>query len=392
MVYKESLKNKPIRILHVVTTMDHGGVETLLMEIYRNIDRSKVQFDFLCHNTLEGKFCDEIRCLGGRVYCVKSVLRSFGSYLYKRQVRRFFNNHPEYKIVHSHINGGNGYILQIAKEVDVPIRISHSHVANRGLKSIRDYYYIDSMVQINRNATDYFACSSDAARFLYSNKEIEQKTIVFNNAINTRKFKFSNSSRIAIRKEMNLEDKFVFVHVGRFMEEKNHKFIIDIFSEIQNKISNAILLLIGEGPLVSTIKAQAQALGVCDKVVFLGSKSNVFDYLSASDAFLFPSLFEGLGIVAVEAQCSGLPTFASDKVPEEAKRTDLLQFIPLTYSAVEWAERIVPIALKTHEEEYLNTRVDCANDVKESGYDIVDKAKWLEEFYLNKYAEVTQGE
>lgn len=376
---------EPVRILHVVTTMDFGGVETLLMELYRNMDRKKVQFDFLCHNKKEGKYCDEIEKLGGRLFSIKSVKRSLGAISYKKNLKKFLMAHPEYRIIHCHINAYNGYVLQVAKQCSVPVRISHSHVSEFKMHLLRDFYRIRSMRQINGSATNFFACSKDAAQFIYRDKIIVDNTIVFNNAIDTEKFRFCQESRTLIRKQYAIEDRFVFAHVGRFMEEKNHHFIIEIFSEIVKQLPDAVLMLLGEGPLEKKVHVQVESLGIQDRVIFVGSKANVNDYLSASDAFLFPSLFEGLGIVAVEAQCSGLPTFASDRVPKEAKRTDLLQFIPLDNGAKAWSERIVLTIQKTHTDEYLNERLWYASVVKDSGYDILDKAKWLEHFYLSHW-------
>ncbi len=382
----ENKSNKPIRILHIVSTMDFGGVETLLMEIYRNIDRTKIQFDFLCHNTDEGKYVDEIKSMGGRVFFIKSVVRSGGIINYLRKYRKFLKNHGEYKIVHCHVNRMNGLLLYGAKKQGIPSRISHSHIAKISTSlSARDYYYPLSIRLINPNATDYFACSKDAAEFLYKDEDTVKKSIIFNNAINTDKFRFDANARAKLRSQMGWEDKTVFAHTGRFMDQKNHTFLIDIFNEISKLKSDAILLLLGDGPLKPSITEKVHSLGLDDKVIFAGSHPNINDYMSASDAFIFPSLFEGLGIVAVEAQCSGIPVFASDKVPEEAKRTDLLEFISLETSASEWAKQIISRVDSIDKSE--ENRLKYANAVKESGYDIKEKAKWLENFYIRRYNE-----
>jgi len=370
---------KAIRVLHVVTTMDFGGVETLLMEIYRNIDREKIQFDFLCHNSSDGKYVEEIKKLGGRIYQVNSILRSGGAIRYQHNLRRFFKQHSEYRIVHSHKNAQNGLILKAAKDAGIPIRISHSHIANREYSRFTEYYYNYSIRRIKKDATDYFACSMAAARCMYQDKRIIDKTIVINNSIDIEKFKFSDNSRKTIRENLNIENDIVFVHVGRFMEQKNHKFLIDIFSEIEKQIHNVKLLLIGEGVLMPQIKQQADELGISEKIIYLGSKSNVQDYLSASDMFLFPSLFEGLGIVLIEAQANGLPCIISkDVIPEEADvGAGLVKRVSLSQSAESWANECL------NSVERINSEI-AQKAVYDAGYDIKEITRRLQTFYLSK--------
>lgn len=374
---------KTIRILHVVTTMDYGGVETLLMEIYRNIDRNKIQFDFLCHNSSEGKYVEEIKTLGGYIYETKSILRSGGVKKYKRSLISFFKQHPEYQIIHCHKNVQNGIILKAAADAEIPVRISHSHIANRNYNCFAEYYYRYSMREIKRETTDYFACSLDAAKHLYQDESIVDKTLIIKNSIDIEKFKFSNQSRNIIRDNLNAKNDFIIVHVGRFMEQKNHNYIIDIFSEIVKKRNNSRLWLIGDGVLQPQIQERVLSLGISEKVEFIGSVNNVHDYLSASDVFLFPSLFEGLGIVLIEAQANGLPCVISkDVIPEEVDvGANLITRLSLNQSKKEWASACLNFTRRVDSEI-------AQQAVRDAGYDIKETAHKLQNFYLLRQQQI----
>ncbi len=365
------------RILHVVTTMGYGGVETLLMSIYRNIDREKVQFDFLCHNTCDNYFSKEIGELGGKMYAIPYASR-VGYFGYLKELYNFFKAHPEYTIVHSHFNSENGNVLSMAKKAGVPIRISHSHTVNgKGDKLNRRVYHYFIRQKIKKSATHFFACSKDACKYLYRNKKNGEDCIIFNNSISTKRFTFSQSARDEIRKKYNLENKFVLGHVGRFGYEKNQIFCIKLFEEYLREDSNAILLLLGEGGDKPKLEEYVKSKKLDDKILFLGSQSNIPSFLSAMDAFLFPSIYEGLGIVAIEAQANGLPVLASNTIPKETDITDLISHYPLD-SYAPWLEAIRKVKAKSGID-----RVNYAEKVKEQNYDIEDTSKWLENFYLN---------
>ena len=229
---------------------------------------------------------------------------------------------------------------------------------------------------IRRTADCFFACSIPAGKWLFGKKVVNSNRFkVLKNAIDTKKYTFDYEKRIRIRNEFGItEDAFVVGHVGRFVDVKNHTFLIDIFKEITNKNNNAILLLVGEGELKASIKNKAISLGLSNKVVFTGLRDDIPNILSAMDVFVFPSLFEGLGIVAVEAQAAGLHTICADTIPSEARITDLFHYISLNEPAEKWADSI-----KKYDNGY--KRENMQNEIVKAGYDIDASVKWLEIFY-----------
>ncbi len=365
------------RILHFVTSMDYGGVETLLMSIYRNIDREKIQFDFLCHNSCDNFFSKEIEELGGKMYAIPYASK-VGYLGYLKGLYEFFKDHPEYKIIHSHINCENGNALSMAKKAGIPVRIAHSHVGNAKEDNWKiDIYKRLIRLKIPFCVTHCFACSKAAAKYLFKTPKNRNKCKIINNAINTNRFMFSKSARDKIRKEYGLEGKFVIGNIGRFSYEKNQIFSIKLFEEYSKCNPNAVLIFLGAGEDMKKHKEYVKAKGLEDKVLFLGSHNNVPDFLSAMDVFLFPSLFEGLGIVAIEAQASGLPVLASDMIPRETDLTDLINYYPLD-TFISWLE-----ALKNFENKDYVNREQYAKKVKDMDYDIESTAKYLENFYLS---------
>lgn len=365
----------PLRILHVVTTMDYGGVETLLMSIYRNIDKEKIQFDFLCHNRIEAKFTNEISALGGKMYMVHGPGHG-GLVNYWRELKRFFEEHSEYKIIHCHINSDSGACLWYAKQAGISVRIAHSHVAFPKKKLARRIYSKVSSLVVNKSLTVGMACSQDAGISLFGRKA---SFIVIPNAITVNNFRFNAKERDRIRKEFKVEkDETLIAHVGRFSKEKNHQFIIKVFSAFCKQHSQARLLLIGAGELEREVRELVSAENIDDKVIFAGQFEGMGPYYSAMDLFLFPSIYEGLGIVAVEAQCSGLPVIASDHVPIEAKVTDQVEFLSLEDSISVWCEHMEKALLEDNRE-----REKYYNVVKESKYNIQKTTSFLQQFYEN---------
>lgn len=364
------------RILHVVTTMDYGGVETLIMSIYRGIDRSKIQFDFLCHNSIDNKYTNEILNMGGRMFMIPGP-KHIGILKYEKKLYDFFLNHSEYQIVHVHLNQRNGEILKVAKKAGVPIRISHCHVANPN-QSIAMKLYYKYFSYVNRKVlTHAFACSDKAGDWLYG-KKIKYRII--SNAISVENFCFNLNERKYIRDKYNIEKtEFLLGHVGRFDNAKNHDFILRVFDDISKKNSNKFkLMLIGTGYNEEEIKNQAKRLKLFSKIIFVGESNNLGKYYSAMDLFLFPSIYEGFGIVAVEAQCSGLMVLASNTVPNEVKITENVKFMSLADPIDNWSKYIceyVNIYDPSNREKYYNI-------VKESNYNINRLALELQNFYL----------
>ena len=361
-----------IRILNVIRSMKMGGAQAIIMNLYRNIDRKQVQFDFLVNE--EGMFDSEIRKLGGRIFLLP-YLTEIGPMAYSKKLKAFFIEHPEYRIVHSHMNQVTGIILQVAKKANVPIKIAHAHSTSNENGLLGKIYKKYLQNKINKT-TDYrFACSEEAASWLY--REDASKAIILKNGIETKKYQFSIEKRRQIRNELQIEEKeFVIGHVGSFREAKNHVFLVKIFYEFQKKYPNSKLVLVGEGELISKIQQLVKELKMEAKVIFTGVKNNAEDYLNAFDFFVFPSLFEGFGMALLEAQCNGLKCYTSQGVPKEVNVTGNVQFLPLTLSAEDWAEQIAKgIGYK---------RVSKDNEVRKAGYDILEIAKKLEKFYIEK--------
>lgn len=363
---------EPIRILQVVTIMNRGGLETMIMNYYRKIDREKIQFDFMVHRMERGDYDDEIESMGGKIYRMPNIRP--GNYRkYFKELDKFFEMHKEYKVVHSHINENSGFVLRAAKEHGIKCRIAHSHLADLKL----DYKYPFRMYgryYLNKNVNEYFACSKEAGSWLFKNPK--KDVVVLNNAVDVDSFIRDNEKRKKFRKKLNVEDKFVIGHVGRFNPQKNHSFLIDIFAEIVKKRKDACLMLIGEGYLMDEIKNKVLKLNLQDNVLFLGLRSDICDLMQAMDLFLFPSLFEGLPVVLVEAQAAGLKIVTSTGVTRESDLTNSLEFYDLKLSPEKWAEKIL----------YLDTKVyDYSDLLKNKGYDANINVNWLTNFYLEYY-------
>jgi len=335
----DSKEAGPLRVLHIVTIMNRGGIETMLMNYYRNIDRTKIQFDFVVHRSEKGAYDDEIISLGGRIFYVPPIqLKNILSY--KKTLDAIFIDNPEYRIVHSHIDSLSALPLYVAKKHGIPVRIAHSHVNgfDKGFKSlIRNI----TKKYIKYQATNFFGCSKDAIQFMFGNN-ITDYTVI-NNAIDLQKFKFDYLKRIAARKELDINnDNLVIGHVGRFTYQKNHNFLIEVFNEILKTNHGARLLLIGEGELQKSIKKRVDNLGISDSVLFIGSRTNVNYYMQAMDVFVLPSFYEGLGMVLIEAQACGITCVASKKVvPTYAKVTSNFEFLDLAFDKAYWAKHIL---------------------------------------------------
>ena len=300
-------------MLHIVQQMHAAGLETFLMNMYHNIDRDKVQFDFLTHYVGRRYFDDEIERLGGRIYRL-SFREDFNILKYLLGLDRYFEEHPEYRIVHGHMDSLGTLYLGKAEKHGVPVRIAHAHnVTSKGSPKERARAFMAR--RYKNHATDLFACSKEAGRHMFGDHAFR----VVRNAIDLPRFAFNPLIRDAVRAELGLDRKYIVGNVGRFYPQKNHAFLLDVFAKIILREPDAVLLMAGDGPLMGDIRKKAEALGIEDACVFLGARGDVDRLYQAMDIFLFPTLFEGLGIVAVEAQTSGLPVVCSDTVPLEAK-------------------------------------------------------------------------
>ncbi len=358
-----------IRILHCVAGMNYGGYEAFIMNVYRNIDRDKIQFDFL--SSFPGAYDEEIKRLGGRIFYIPFITQK-GPLLYQKNLNKFFKEHPEYTIVHSHMDKISGSVMAAAKKAGVKVRIAHSHnIANEGgiaYHIVKDFYGLF----VGPNCTHRFACSKEAARWMFGDKACEA-TVVYN-GIDMKKYLPDGETRNALRREMRLENNFIVGHVGRFSQQKNHDFLIDIFREIKKLKTNAKLLLLGEGDLQPRIKEKVRRMKLEEDVIFYGTTNKVNEVIQVMDAFVLPSLFEGLGIVLIEAQSAGLYCTASSDVPPLAKISDNIQFLPLSRGAEKWAKAIV---------EKQPAPADI-NSLLNSDFNISKTADFLQNFYLER--------
>lgn len=323
-----------IRVLQCVNDMHRAGLETMLMNYYRNIDRNEIQFDFLTHRPYRSDYDDEILCLGGKVYYAPRLYPQ-NYHTYFKWMAKFFSEHPEYKIVHSHIDSMSYLPLLAAKKAGVLVRIAHSHntAIDKDFKYPMKQYF---KLKINSVCNKRLACGQKAGRFLFGKKDF----VVIPNAIEADKFYFDEETRLSKRKELGLANEFVVGHVGRISYQKNHKFLIEIFDELLKIEQNSILLLVGVGEKEEEVRKQIHKHGIDEKVRFLGNRSDVNELYQVMDIFVMPSFFEGIPVVGVEAQFADLPCIFSDKVPEEVKFTEKCEFVSLNMSAKEWAEII----------------------------------------------------
>lgn len=359
--------SEPIRVLQVVTYMGRGGLETMLMNYYRNIDRDKVQFDFLTHRDERWDYDDEIESLGGKIYHLPKLNPFSKDYL--NALDKFFKEHKEYQIVHCHQDCLSGVVLKVAKKNGVRFTIAHSHNANQD-KNLKYLIKVFEKRKIPKYADKLFACGDEAGRWMFNTDDFE----VLNNAIDTNLYTYNKEKADKVKKAFGIENKFVVGHVGRFNPQKNHEFLIDVFNEIQKVKEDSVLMLVGDGDLRHEIEQKVRDLGLSDKVIFTGIRSDVNDLMQGMDVFLFPSLYEGLGIALIEAQASGLKCIISDTIPKDGVLTDDVTCISLTQSPTVWADEI----LKNQDYKRANNK----EIIKKANYDIKNNAKTLEQFYI----------
>lgn len=366
-------RNEPIRVAQIMGKWVGGGVEAVVMNYYRHIDRDKIQFDFICDDDSTRIPTEEIEKLGGKVILIPPYQKVFK---YHKTLKKVLQE-GQYKIVHSHINALSVFSLWAAKSAGVPVRIAHSH-STSNKKEWKKTLLKNILRPFSKAfATDYFCCSELAGRWLFGNKTYDQgKVYLLNNAIDVDKFKYDEKIRKEKRKELNIKDnQLVIGHIGRFVQQKNHEFLIDIFNEIYKQDKNAILLLIGEGPLKEEIQNKVDELRLDKNVKFLGQRSDANELYQAMDLFLFPSLYEGLGMVLIEAQCAGLPCIASIEVPQIAKISDKFVFENLKENPKKWAD----ICLKFLKEKSIRKISEKSLNIQ--NYNIKNEAKKLK----NKY-------
>lgn len=366
---------KPIRVLQVFARMDRGGAEAMIMNLYRSIDRSKVQFDFVVHTNDKCAFDEEILSLGGVIHRVPKY-NVVNHFKYKKSWEKLFTEYPEYKLIHAHVRSTASIFLQTAKKYGLKT-IAHSHNTSSG-SGVRAVVKTILQKRITRYSDLLFAASKKAGEWLFGKAAIiKDDFFILNNAINTENYVYDEIIRREKRKELGIANETVIGHVGRMHSQKNHLYLIDIYKEYVQINPNSKLLLLGDGGLRNEIQKKVAGNGLLDKVVFLGVRSDVEQLLQAVDIFVMPSLFEGLPVALIEAQAAGLPILAADTITEEVKITSLVNFKSIEIEPKLWAKDIDKLLVKT--------KKNMSKEIKKAGYDVKTTANWLEEFYLKEH-------
>jgi glycosyltransferase EpsF len=335
------MTGKPLRVAQVIGSISKGGVDAVVTSYYRVIDKSMIQFDFIIHANSPATLPDDILGMGCRVYKVPPCWQL--PFYIKSLVNIF--KEGKYKIVHSHMNSLSVFALFAAKTAGVPIRIAHSH-STSGKGELLKNLIKNLLRPLSKVcATHCFACSAHAGRWLFGRKAFQAGKIkIIKNAINVDKFKFEDKVRARTRRELGVEGKIVVGHVGRFSPQKNHMFMLEVFRETLRLEPESVLLLIGDGKLFSKVKEKAQSLRIANSILFLRTRNDLHELYQAMDVFLLPSLYEGLPISGLEAQCSGLPCIFSSEISDEASAGGKVAYVPLKASAKIWADRLLTYA------------------------------------------------
>ncbi len=358
----------PIRILHCVAGLNRGGYETFLLNIFKKIDRNKVQFDFLY--SFDGSYKKEILELGGKVYQIPFITK-VGPFAYEKSVSDFLKEHKEYKIVHSHMDKFSGLIMKVAKKNNIPVRISHAHnIKNEGglaYQLVKNYFGM----MINSNATDLLACSKDASDWMFKNRSNE--ALVIKNGIDLKRFSRNEKIKHEFIEKFELQNKFLIGNIARFTHQKNHEFLIEVFSKCLEKNKNAHLLLAGDGQLFYKMQEKIKAMNLQDDITLLKEINDVSPFLNSLDVYVMPSKFEGLGISLIEAQAMKLPCVISDKIPKEAIVSANVRVLSLNDKKEIWVDAILSSEYK-----------ECVSKDIEK-FDIENVSALMQEYYLNKF-------
>lgn len=365
---------EPIRILHVLGNTQLGGAESRIMDLYRHLDRGRVQFDFLVHTDQEGYYDQEIHALGGRIFRVPRF-RLYNFFTYKKALNAFFQKNHEFRAVQGHMTSTAAIYLPIAKKAGVPITIAHARSAgvDQGIKGKLTRWMRRNLSQ----KADYlFTCSRLAAVSVFGERAVKEgRTIFIPNAIDCPAFAYREEIRKEMRRSLGIEGKYVIGHVGRFHYAKNHSYVLQVFAALCRKPEGkaCVLLLLGEGGGMEAAKQQAAELGISGQVFFLGNCRNVWDYYQAMDFFLYPSRYEGLPGTIVEAQTAGLRCVMSDAICEEVVVTDLVKTMSIQEEPEKWADYIRSAA------DY--ERRSYEQELREAGFDVNTQTEKMMGFY-----------
>ncbi|WP_019000355.1 glycosyltransferase family 1 protein [Succinimonas amylolytica] len=362
--------NRPIRVAHIIGKLNAAGVESVVNNYYKFIDHSKYQFDFIIDSDGQCSPKQELINLGARYYIIPPYQNLIKHIIVLTRLLKMNN----YQIVHSSMNTLAPISLFCAWLAGVPIRINHNHSTSSKGEHFRNIIKYLLRPFAKCFATNYAACSYAAAKWLFGREAVDLDQVkIINNAIDINTFRFDKNVRLLIRKELNLNNKFVIGHVGRFEHVKNHEFIIDLFKEFNDYEKDSVLVLVGIGSLMETIKNKVRILGLDNNVVFLGVRDDISMLYQAMDAFVLPSYSEGLGMVGIEAQSAGLPCIFSDQIPIEAVVVDENVLILTLDQIQNWKESL----LKFKNIRRRDTSIELSN----AGFNIEKEAKKLEDYY-----------
>ena len=377
------MNERPVRVLHVVGGMNRGGVETWLMHVLRRVDRREAAMDFLAHVEEPCAYDEEILRLGAKVIRCPHIRRPLQ---YAHCLRAVLTGPEPYDVVHSHVHHYSGWVLHVARRARVRERIAHSHNDTRAYQRAagpaRKAYLIAMRHLLSRSATALLSCSEEAELALFGPRAaVDERSRVLKYGIALEGYARSRSTqRESIRSSLGISRESVVIgHVGRFVHQKNHPFLLEVFTELKKRVPEAHLLLVGGGQLEEQTKRLAVDLGVADSVTFAGIRADVEALmLHAMDAFVLPSHFEGLGLVLIEAQAAGLPCVVSDRVPPSAEVVPgLVVRLSLASSADAWA---VPLAGALRASNHVD-RAAALERVRASAFNIETSVTRLMEVY-----------
>lgn len=364
-----------VRILNIIGKRPTGGIGSFVYNYQSHFTDDHLQVDYLLFDdTQNGPFDEKVKALGSTVYVLPALKNTRLISIWKKIDQFMKTIGCNYTAIHLHSVNIAFMCFPSAKKYGVKNLISHSHAtvySDKPINAIRNKFLCKNLL---KQATVYMACSKAAGQFLYGKNNMD-RVLVFNNAIECEKFKFSSCVREEIRRQSGWSEKYVIGHVGRFCEQKNQLFLIDIFKECHDKNSSSILVLVGDGPQIQLAKEKVRDLGLTECVYFMGQRNDVNKLLQGMDVFALPSLFEGLPVIGIEAQASGLPMVVSDTVTEELDITGI-EFLSLSDSIEKWASVILGVGLRENRE-------NCFRIVSDKGYEIQKEALRLQEFYLD---------
>lgn len=364
-----------IRVAIIAGVLHSGGKRNLIMEYYRHIDKTKVQYDFICDSDSNGIPKEEIEKLGGKVYLVPPYKHIF-SHL-KATYKILKDNH--YQVMHAFDNTLNVFPLFVGKLAGVKVRISES-ISKGDKNEAKTKIKLVLRRFSHWFATDFMANSIDCGVWQFGKKTYDEgKIAIFKTVINADANAFDKVLRDETRKKFGWEDKVIYGFIGRYVEQKNPLFLIDIFNSIAKKQPNAKLVMIGFGKLETAMHEKIKEYGLQDRVEDLGRRDDIKQFYNAFDAFLLPSLYEGMPVVGIEAQCAGLPIFFSKNITEETTASELAHYIGLNESPEVWADTIINVVNAN-----LGKRRSYAEEVKKNGFDSHSEAMRMMKFYLGK--------